>query len=455
MNTSESGKEFDVIIVGGRPAGASLATHLGKAGLRVLIIDRITFPTVHPVSTPFVLPHTMSLLDELEADETDYAFNTPKIDRIVLEFKDYFRTFFFHQMINERDYMYTVDRGRFDATLWRNLERYPSVIRRENFAMMDLIMDEKDRVVGIKGRYPKQAEERLKARLVVGADGRYSTVAKQVGARIIHERTDLDTTLYYAAWENVAPYDEHGGTLAQIHTSGDGFSYVFMPTADGHTNVVAQGQSSLYDPPPGDVQADYLHKLGAQPYVWRRLKNAQQVAKLSGMKRIGNLFRQPIGDGWVLVGDAYHQKDSLDAQGIYDALLQAKLLGEELVTWYKGEKNLAKALDAYSIKAWEAMKPMFDATMERVQREIYSIAPPIVAKSVLRWILAGDEYQHRFSALLVRQWDPTDFLTPSLMLRSLAKGISGDVKRLVMRQPNPVAMPALNSLPTVNSDRVQ
>lgn len=448
MSKAQVQTEFDVIIVGGRPAGASLAARLGRAGMRVLIVDRITFPTVHPVSTPFVLPHTMSLLDEIDVDEAEYARNTPKIDRIVLEFKDYFRSFFTHQTINGRDYMYTVDRGRFDEAIWRSLENYPSVTCRENFAVTDLVRAEDGRVIGIEGRHPKEAVLRFSADVVVGADGRYSTVARKTDAPIIHERNDRDTTLYYAAWKNVAPYDNAGGTVAQIHTSGDGFSYVFMPTADGLINVVAQGQSELYDPPTGKAQEDYIAKLQAQPYVWRRLKNAEQVTDLSGMKRIGNLFRQPHGDGWVLVGDAYHQKDSLDAQGIYDALLQSKILANELLLWHTNTKSLTKALDSYSKKVWDEMKPMFDATMERVEREMYSIAPPAVAKTVLRWVLTNEEYQARFSQLLVRHRDPADFLTPPLMLKSIFKGIGRDVGRVVRRKPNPVAMPTIGSLPS-------
>ena len=443
-----SSSDFDVIIVGGRPAGSSLATHLGRANMRVLIVDRITFPEDHPVSTAFILPHTMALLDELDAEEAKYARSTPKAERIVLEFKDYFRSFFTHQTINGRNYMYTVDRGRFDETLWRNLEHYPSVTRKENFSVTDLLTDSSGKVSGIKGRHPKEAEESFTAKLVVGADGRFSTVAQKVDAPVIHQRTDCDTTLYFAAWENVAPYDAQGGTVAQIHTSGDGFSYVFMPTADGLINVIAQGQSDLYDPPTGEVQEDYLRKLQAQPYVWRRLKNAKQAGKLKGMKRINNLFRQAGGDGWVLVGDAYHQKDSLDAQGIYDALLGSKFLGQELVAWHEGKQGLETAVANYSTRIWDDVKPMFDATMERVQREIYDIAPPAVAKTVLRWVLGSEAYQQRFSSLLVRQWDPTNYLTPPFMLQCIAKGIGGDIKRLLTRQPNPTAMPALDSLPS-------
>ncbi len=446
---TESKLDYDVIIVGGRPAGASLAARLGEIGLRTLIVERNSFPSSPAVSTPFILPHTMALLDEIGADESKYAHNTPRMNRFVLEFKDYFQVPFYMQSKGGRDYLYTVERSRFDTTLWQNLERFPTVTALENFAVTDLVQDETGQVTGIEGRHPQQATQTFTAILVVGADGRYSTVANKVDAPVIHQRTDVDTTLYYAFWENVAPYDETGEALAHIHTSVDGFSYVFMPTADGHTAVIAQGQADLYDPPAGEVQSMYEQFLQRQPHVWRRLSNAQQVSKISGMKRIGNLFRQPTGPGWALVGDAYHQKDSLDAQGIYDTLLSSKYLAQELGAWHQGQQSLAEAQEKYGTRIYADLRPMFDATMGRVKRELYDIPPTFVAKTVLRWVLTSATYQHNFGANVIRKLDdPVGWTAPPQMIKMLGDGLSSDLGRKLRRTPDPYHLPPASALPS-------
>ena len=64
---------YDVIIVGGRPAGATLAARLGRQGLRVLLLERATFPSAPAASCPVIYPATMRLLDEIGADEREYA----------------------------------------------------------------------------------------------------------------------------------------------------------------------------------------------------------------------------------------------------------------------------------------------------------------------------------------------------------------------------------------------
>ena len=439
--------DYDVIIVGGRPAGASLAARLGQQNIKTLIVEKATFPSAPPVSTPFILPHAMELLDEIGADEGQYARNTPRMYRSVLEFKNYFRVFLPLAARGGRNYIYTAERSRFDTALWRHLSQYPTVTALENFSVRDLLKDENGRVIGIVGQGAQKHTQSFTTDCVVGADGRYSTVAQKVDAKIIEQRTDLDSTIYYAYWKNVADYDEQGDTLPHIHTSGDGFSYIFMPTADGLVAVVAQGQSDLYEALPGTIHEKYHKLLVAHPYIWRRLANAEQVSELSGMKRMGNLFRQASGQGWALVGDAYHQKDSIDAQGVYDALVGAKYLAEAIGTWKKGQKTQQEALHDYGKRIYEHLKPMFDSTMGRVKREIYDIPPPFVAKHILRWIISSRAYAYRFSNLLNRNIDPNNWLMPPAMLKMMATGLGGDLKRIITRRPNPFKLPDVADMP--------
>ncbi len=327
---------FDVVIVGGRPAGASLAARLGAAGLRVLIVERATFPSAPAVSAPFLLPHALALVDEVGVDEAAYTVDTPQLRSFVLELAGYFRSVLaFDAGVAGRSYFYTVDRAQLDHALWRSLAAWPSVTAWSDAHVEDLLRDEGGRVVGVTGR---RGGDRLeaRARAVIGADGRFSLVARKVDARVTEERSDVATTLYYDLWDGVADYEPGGPPIAHIHSSCDGFSFVFMPTSRGRTIVLAQGRADAYEALAGAPDAIYEGLLRARPRLWRRLHGARRSGELAGMKRVGNLFREPGGPGWALCGDAYHQKDSIDAQGIYDALLGAKELAAQVVRWHRG-----------------------------------------------------------------------------------------------------------------------
>ena len=428
MSDGGDASPYDVIIVGGRPAGASLAARLGAAGLRVLILDRATFPSLPAVSAPFLLPHALELLDEIGADEAAYAEATPRLRAFVLEIGDYFRSVFpFDVEIAGRDYFYTIDRARLDSTLWRNLERFPSVTAWEGAKVTELVR-EGDRVAGVVVERGGETIERRGA-AVIGADGRFSLVARKVDAAITEERADVVTTVYYDFWEGVADYDDSGQQLAQIYSSCDGFSAVAMPTADAKTIVFVQGRADYFAALTGDAESNYEAILRARPRIWRRLAGATRRGKIAGMKRVGNLFREAGGPGWALVGDAYHQKDSIDAQGIYDALIGAKLLARHLIRWRRGEVGWEAAVASYSDEVYAVCKPMFEATMGRLEREIYSAPPPAVAKTMMRWMLTHPEYGRRYAEFVTRRFDPATFLTPPLILKFAAKGAVQRLRR--------------------------
>src|SRR5687768_3033238 len=116
---TSSSTHYDIIIVGGRPAGSTLAVRLGQQGLRVLLLERAVFPSPHPASSPIIYASAMSLLDEIGALEADYARNTPRIHRWVNELYDQFRIFVPVPEAFGRDYGYAIDRAHFDDVLWR------------------------------------------------------------------------------------------------------------------------------------------------------------------------------------------------------------------------------------------------------------------------------------------------------------------------------------------------
>jgi flavin-dependent dehydrogenase len=422
---------YDVVIVGGRIAGASLALRLGAAGLSVLVLEHASFPSRPAVSAPFLLPHAMALLDELGVDERTYAAGTPQLRRFVLEVSDYFRSELrFEHAVGDRTHFYAIDRAKLDTCLWRALARESTVTAYSaaRFSGVDLAAD--GGMHSVRFKHDKR-DHVVQARAVVGADGRYSPVAASVGAKVQHARQDVETSLYYAHWRGVSDYDSATGDAAHIHTSCDGFSFVFMPSANGETMVVAQGRSDSYLAQPGTPQQVYLRLLSERPRVQRRLERAEQVGSLSGIKHMGNLFRQSYGPGWALVGDAYHQKDSLDAQGIFDALLGAKLLAAALVAWRNG-RAWNDALASYDADVWAALKPMFDATVARLQRELYSVPPPLLARSVLRYVLTHPAYAERFARVATRTLAPDQLLPPHELLKLAASGALRHGKRRLL-----------------------
>jgi flavin-dependent dehydrogenase len=439
---------YDVIVVGGRPAGASLAARLGRQGWHVLLLDRATFPSSPTISYPAIFASAMALLDEIGVREADYARDTPQIRWWINEFREDFRTFNRVPNVDGRDYAYAIDRTRFDEVLWHNAARFPTITARQNFVVTDLLW-QGEQVSGICGRTPGGTAERFTADCVVGAGGRFGPVARKTGAGSYDERSDLPTAVYYAYWQNAAPYDERG-PVVHIYTPGYGYGFLLMDSADGRLGVGIYGQRALLELGETRLEAFYTKLLHEHPRVWRRLCRAERITPVHGMRKIGNLYRQGGGPGWVLVGDALHQVDPMDAQGIYDALFMAKVLSQAIDDWKRGRRTWHDTIAQYEARVHAETHARYVETLARIKREIFTRRPDWAWKSYIRWLNDDPEYKRRLALMMTRGMDAAGWLPASVLLLALLRGAGGDIRRLITRQPRadvlPLHPPALHHI---------
>jgi 2-polyprenyl-6-methoxyphenol hydroxylase-like FAD-dependent oxidoreductase len=425
----EEANRYDVIIVGGRPAGAWLAARLGREGVRTLVFDRAEMPSLPAVpSCPVLYPSGMKLLDEIGVDDREYAPEEARMRRLYLEFGDWFTASMPTVPAFGRDFVAGIDRATFDHALWKNLARFPSVTARAGLTFVDLVRDEGGRVIGVEARAGDGPVERFFADWVVGADGRFSPVARKAGAKVIEDRAEHTSTVHYADWEGIEPFDDSGVPAAIVHATGRGADVLHLAAPGGRITVCTHVRSDRADVG-GDAEAYYLGTLKRLP----RLERARRVTPIVGVKRVANRYLESGGPGWVLVGDALHHKDPVDGQGIYDALVEGKVLAEALLSVRAGERTAAAALAFYDRRVREETYAMFLATMDRLKRELYDEPPEIVIRTLLRWLVNDPEYQHRFLSFLTRTIPPENWLPSSLLRAAAMRGAMGDARRLAAR----------------------
>ncbi|MCU0513432.1 MAG: NAD(P)/FAD-dependent oxidoreductase [Anaerolineae bacterium] len=419
-----------MIVVGGRVAGSTLAARLGRAGFRVLLLERDALPSLPAVSSPIIYAPTMAMLDEIGADEAAYAHNTPRLYHMV----NVSRAFQARIRIPDyrgRDYAYAVDRARFDAALWDTALRQPGVTGRQQFAVTDLLR-EGERVVGVIGKARGGATETLHAGLVIGADGRFGVVSRKSGAGERDVSSRYPTSVYYAYWRGVLPLPE--GPAAAAYEGDGPYGYLVMDSADGQAAVAIEGRSDIIAPPAGDSEAWYEGLLQQYPALWSRFVCAERVTTVRGMRNVGNLYREPGGPGWALVGDAYHQKDPLDGQGIYDAVATAKALAHSLKRWRQGTLTYEAALADYDETARVLTYGMYKTLQNRIRTSFY--APPALPEQWQRWIADDPAMGTLLGKMLTRQLpaDAVTLLAPGIIAGAIARGAVRDFGSQVRQQ---------------------
>lgn len=420
---------YDVVIVGGRPAGASLAARLGEAKLSVLVVDKATFPSQPEVpSCPVIHQGTIELLEEFGFSESLYE-GTTKIHKNVVQLGDEPPTAAEVPEARGRNYLYGLDRAVFDAALWKYLGRFPTVQARQGFRVMEVLYDPQGRVVGIEGASEGGSREKIYARhCVVGADGRHSLIARKVGAKIVEDYSEHTSTVHFAEWENLAPAIDGAEPAVHTITGGRGKNVLFFPSSPGRVNIAAYVRSDRAHSD-GDVQSYYLDVLNSFPAVQRRIAGARQLRSLVGMRKIGNRYRQHGGPGWVLVGDALHHKDPIDTQGIYDALIESKRLAGLLVPYNQGVLSWDEVLASYREAVRQETLEMFRRTTKAV-KSLYFDIPTVVLRTAMRWLMCDPAYRRQSVQFLARAASPSGWLTAGLIFGAIGRGIKQDLERI-------------------------
>lgn len=417
----------DVVVVGGRVAGASLAAHLGTRGVRVLLVDKAVFPSLPAVpSSPIIHPGTMALLDALGIPDQAYLHPDGRIERFMLQVGDHFHALMDIPSMAGRAHMQGVSRQVLDHVLWEHAGKNSSVTRVEQCSFRDVVRDAQGRVQAVVLALRDGSQHRVATRVLVGADGRFSPVARKVGAPVVLEKPDHCSTVFYADWTNVAPVTPRGN-CAHVFTTARGTDVLFFPMPDGKTSVNTHQRADRVDVQ-GDATAYYLQVVQQFPAVARRLAQATRVTDVVGVKHIANGYRKSAGPGWVLLGDALHFKDPVDGQGIYDALLESQALAGALHGWLTQSVTWDAAVAAYDRAVRDGTLPMFESTTQRLKRELYQEPPVPVIRTVLRWMLTDAEYQDRFLRVLGRQRTAEGWLSPGLVLGCLWRGLARDLR---------------------------
>ena len=344
---------YDAIIVGARCAGAPTAMLLARKGYRVLLVDRASFPS-DTISTHIIWPHGAELMDRWKLLDRLAATGCPPIALNLIFDVGPFALKGGVIDTNGGRGGFCPRRTVLDKLLVEAAVDAGAELR-EEFIVESLVWDG-DQVVGIKGhgRHGGAVEER--ARVVIGADGVHSLVAKSVQPPEDHTKPPI-TANYYSYYSGFAASD-----LEEYVR--DYLAVGCFPTHDGLTLIAVLWPSRRFEEIRADIEGHVWKALESTPGVLARLRGARRETKWFGTAGVPNYFRKPFGPGWALVGDAGYNKDPITAQGISDAFIDAQNLTTALDDGWSARRPLADALaDHQSRRDWR-MKPMFDFTCQ-------------------------------------------------------------------------------------------
>jgi flavin-dependent dehydrogenase len=281
---------YDVIVVGARCAGSPTAMLLARNGYKVLVVDRATFPS-DTISTHIVHPPGVASLRRWGVLDRLLATGCPPIDTYTFDFGPF--TLSGAPGTDETPVAYGPRRTLLDKLLVNAASEAGAEVR-EGFTVADVLIED-GRVTGIRGHGKDGQTVTEHARVVVGADGRHSLVARAVGAERYHEKPQL-LCGYYSYWSGL----EMDGRFETYVRPDRGFAA--WPTNDDLTVLICGWPYAELEANRNDIEGNYLKMLELAPAFADRVRAAKREARYVGTA-VPNYFRKPYGPGWgVLAG---------------------------------------------------------------------------------------------------------------------------------------------------------
>ncbi|WP_406179928.1 NAD(P)/FAD-dependent oxidoreductase [Streptomyces sp. NBC_01006] len=410
MTKPESaGYDYDVVISGAGLAGSAAAILLARRGVRVALLERRSDPEAYKA----LCTHSITANAHPVLDELGLVPALEKAGAVRNEARWYTRWGWIEPRAApegpELPYAYNIRRSTLDPLIRSHAEQTAGVDLLLGHHVTGLVQ-EAGRTVGVRASTP-QGEREIRARLVVGADGKDSAVAKSAG---MPARQYENTRFGYLAHFRNLPL--HGG-IGQTWFLEPDMAYAF-PNDDGVTVLAVLPDKKRLPAFREDLEGSFFEFVRALPEA-PPIDSAERITKITGTVNYPLHTRKPTAPGVALIGDAALTGDPLWGVGCGWALQSAQWLAEAVAPAAAGRGDLDKSLVAYArrhrrrLRGHQSMAADFAKArpFNPVERLVFSAAAR--DESVAR-------HMHLFAQRLI---GPLRFLNPVALAKASAVNI--------------------------------
>ncbi len=382
---------YDVIVIGGGPAGATTAALLAEYGHTVLLLERAGQRRFHVGES--LIPETYWTLKRLGLIEQlrQSAFPKKYSVQFINENSQESAPFYFDKYNpHESSQTWQVVRAEFDRMMLDNASNKGAVIH--GAAQVTDVNFEGKRAAGVRVKFTGDDTPRdISAQVVVDATGQSAFLASRLKLKVTEPNLKMGSIWSYFRGAQRDPGKDEGATLI-IQTPGKQSWFWYIPLPDNIVSVGCTGpMASMFAKQRGGAAEIFEQEVARSPAVQKRLANSVRCDDYHTTKDYSYTSSTGAGEGWVLVGDAFGFIDPVYSSGVYLALKSGEMAADAIHTAL--EKN---DLSGAALGCWQ---PKFRGGVESFRKLVYAFYAPDF--SFAKFLKANPQYRDNLVDILI------------------------------------------------------
>jgi len=364
MDLNMTSNTYDVIVMGGGPAGSTIASILAREGRKVVLFEKEQFPRHHIgeslMTDTYWTFQRMGLLDKLRKSPFTRKYSVAFANPAGKESRPFY---FFEANHHESAVTWQVTRAEFDLMLIEHAAEQGATVHQKT--QVKQVVFDGDRAVGVEALMPDGSLQRFEAKVVVDATGQTAMLSNKFRWR--QRDPKLKKAVLYSYFKGaMREPDLNGGATLVLRTQkGSNGWFWYIPLENDITSVgIVADPEYLVKGRGQDLAKIFQEEVEKCEPCRRRVEGAERVDKIYSILDYSYRSKQNAGNGFVLIGDAYGFLDPIYSSGVLLALKMAELAADAIHDAFKHDDFSAERLGQF--------QPKLDQGIESMRKLVYA-----------------------------------------------------------------------------------
>ena len=354
----ENHHSYDVIVIGGGPAGSTIASILSREGRNVVLFEKAVFPRHHIgeslMTDTYWTFKRMGLLEKLKGSPFIRKYSVQFANAASKESRPFY---FFEAMHHESAVTWQVTRSEFDKLLIEHAAEQGADVHQG--AAVQQVLFEGDRAVGVEVILRDGSRQTVHANVVVDATGQSAMLSNKFRWRIRDPKLKKGVLFSYFKNAHREPDLNGGATLVLRTQPGSGGWFWYIPLENDITSVgIVANPDYLLKGRGQDLAKIFHEEIEKCEAVRKRVNEGTRVDKIYSILDYSYRSRHNSGNGFIIIGDAYGFLDPIYSSGVLLALKMAELAADAIHDAFKHDDFSGERLGQFQSKLDKGIESM-------------------------------------------------------------------------------------------------